>query len=110
MVTRDYPCHWCIVKATPEQMEAWEPDPARRKFLILEPPGLIEKERREPVDKEIRAYTRAVNTRIAIDLMLERRARQAAEAADRAAAEAEPRTPRQEVFMEIDRAGSSSQG
>ncbi|KAK1671251.1 hypothetical protein BDP55DRAFT_719131 [Colletotrichum godetiae] len=103
LVTRDYPCHYCIVQASQAQMEEWEPDADKRRFLILEAPTIIEKIETEPRDKERRSYQRALNTGRAIAIMNQRKA-------EKAAAKAKPRTPTQEDSMEIDEAGSSAQG
>ncbi|KAK1706786.1 uncharacterized protein BDZ83DRAFT_190317 [Colletotrichum acutatum] len=105
------PCNSCISTATQEQMEAWAPDPVKRdKFIFQFHLDMLEAAR-EPWRRAQRAhFIRVKDDNAWVYRQLRKNWKNEMAAAQKAAEEGDIRTPTQEDFMEVDRAGSSSQG
>ncbi|KAK7449585.1 hypothetical protein Landi51_06009 [Colletotrichum acutatum] len=97
--------------ATQEQMEAWAPDPVKRdKFIFQFHLDMLEAAR-EPWRRAQRAhFIRVKDDNAWVYRQLRKNWKNEMAAAQKAAEEGDIRTPTQEDFMEVDRAGSSSQG
>ncbi|KXH50177.1 hypothetical protein CSIM01_07401 [Colletotrichum simmondsii] len=105
------PCNSCISTATQEQMEVWVPDPVKRDQFVFQFHLNMIEAAREPERRARRAHFIKVknDTAWAYKRLREKFKKEMA-AAEKAAEEGDIRTPTQENFMDVDRAGSSSQG